>query len=108
MSDPRGYGALPGPGGDHNQGPPGQNLLCITLALLAAILGTPALFQLIGPVIKQLVHEAYDSDGLASLMYFASFGLSGVVIFTVCRMALWYAIAGVVAFGAMRFAGFAV
>ena len=40
-------------------------------------------------------------------MYFASFGLSGVVIYAVCRMALWYALAAVVAFGAMRAAGMA-
>ncbi|MBP5856255.1 hypothetical protein KAJ83_04485 [Marivibrio halodurans] len=105
MSNP--YPQPGNPGGGHD-GPPGQNLLCVCLALLAAVLGTPALFQLIGPVIKEMVYKAYDSRDLAMLMYFASFGLSGVVIFAICRMALWYAIAGVVAFGAVRFAGLAV
>lgn len=91
------------PGG--NGGPPGQDLLCLCLAGLAAILGTPYLFHLIGPWIKQLVYEAYDSSEFAQLMYFASFGLSGAVIFAITRMALWYAIAAVVAFAALRFGG---
>ena len=86
-------------------GPPGQNLLCICLAALAALLGTPYLFQLVGPFIEQLVYKTYGSEDLANVMYFASFGLSGVVIFAVARMALWYAIAAVITFGALRWGG---
>ncbi len=89
-------------------GPPGQDLLVVTLALLASVLGTPYLFHFAGPFVEKLVYGAYGSRDLASLMYFASFALSGVVIFAVCRMALWYAIAGVVAFGSMRMAGLAI
>ncbi len=33
-----------------NGGPPGQELLSVSLSLLAAVLGTPYLFSLIGPV----------------------------------------------------------
>lgn len=91
-------------GGGEN-GPPGQNLLAICMALLAAVLGTPYVFQLIGPMIENLVYEAYGSRDLASFMYAASFVLSGVVIFALCRMVLWYALAAIVGFGAMRFAG---
>lgn len=40
-------------------------------------------------------------------MYFASFALSGIVIYAVCRMALWYAIAALVAFMTMRAVGIA-
>lgn len=89
-------------------GPPGQNLLCICLALLAAVLGTPYVFHYVGPFVEKLVYQAYGWRDLAVLMYGLSFVLSGVVIFAVCRMALWYAISAIVAFGAMRFAGFAV
>lgn len=42
------------------------------------------------------------------MMYGLSFVLSGIVIFAICRMALFYAISAIVAFGAMRFAGFAI
>ncbi len=92
-------------GGGGNGGPPGQDLLGICLTGVAAIIGTPYLFNLIGSLVAEIVSEAYDSDGLASLMYYASFALSGVVIFSVCRMALWYAIGAIVAFGALRFGG---
>ena len=91
-----------------NGGPPGQDLLCTCLALLAAVLGTPYVFHYVGPIIERLVYEAYGWKDLAGFMYGLSFLLSGVVIFAVCRMALWYAISAIVAFGAMRFAGFAV
>lgn len=101
------YNNLPMPKGG-GEGPPGQNLLCICLALLAAVLGTPYVFQFVGPFVEKLVFQAYGWRDLASLMYFLSFALSGIVIFAVCRMALWYAISAIVAFGAMRFAGFAV
>ena len=93
---------------DMGGGPPGQNLLGIALAGVAAFIGTPYLFNLVGPVIAEIISDAYDSDALASLMYYASFALSGVVIFAVCRMALWYAISAIVAFGALRFGGAAV
>lgn len=86
-------------------GPPGQNLLGIVLAALAAILGTPWLFEFIGPVVRDLVRSAYDSAGFAEMMYYASFVLSGAAIFSVCRMALWYAIGAIVAFVALRFGG---
>jgi|GEM_PF-5909975 len=89
----------------NDNGPPGQNLLAICLAMLAAVLGTPYLFELVGPFIQKLVYQAYDSEALADLMYYASFALSGIAIFTVTRMALWYAIAAIVAFGAMRMSG---
>lgn len=101
MTDPRDFNHGNGPGG----GPPGQELLSLSLSLLAAVLGTPYLFSLIGPVIERLVNDAYNSEGLASFMYFASYGLSGVIIYTLTRMALFYAIAAIVAFGAMRYAG---
>ena len=94
--------------GGEQSGPPGQDLLCICLALLAALLGTPFVFHHVGPLVERLVYEAYGWRDLAELMYGLSFVLSGVVIFAVCRMALWYAISAIVAFGAMRFAGFAV
>lgn len=94
--------------GGGNGGPPGQNVLCICLALLAAVLGTPYLFHFVGPFVQKLVLEAYGSEGLAAFMYFASYALSGIVIFTISRMALFYAISAIVAFGAMRFAGLAV
>lgn len=93
---------------EKQSGPPGQNLLSNALAAVAAILGTPYLFNLIGPMIADIINEAYNSEGLASLMYYASFGLSGVVIFAACRMALWYAITAIVGFGALRFASMAV
>ena len=92
--------------GGGNGGPPGQNLLCVCLALLAAVLGTPYVFHHVGPFIERLVYEAYGSEDLASFMYAASFVVSGVVIFAISRMALWYAITAVIAFGAIRFAGF--
>lgn len=98
------YNPIPqGPGGGGNGGPPGQELLGIALAGVAAVIGTPYLFNLIGPFIAEMVNDAYDSEGLASLMYFASFVLSGVVIYAACRIALWYAIGAIVAFGALRF-----
>ncbi|MDF1722444.1 MAG: hypothetical protein P1U65_17355 [Minwuia sp.] len=104
MSNP--YNMPAGAGGEN--GPPGQNMLAVTLALLAAILGTPYLFNYVGPFVENLVYKAYGSRDLADLMYFVSFALSGFVIFAVCRMALWYAIAGIVAFGSIRMAGLAI
>ena len=101
------YPSAPGSGGGDG-GPPGQNLLGITLAALAAIFGTPILFQWIGPVFERLVYEVYGSRDLAELMYYASFALSGIVIYAACRIALWYAIAAIVAFLSMRFSGFAL
>eukprot|EP00752_Nemacystus_decipiens_P000232 g232.t1 len=95
----------PHPSGGGNSGPPGQELLGIALAGVAAVIGTPYLFSLIGPAIADIVSDAYDSEGFASLMYFASYGLSGVVIFCVCRMALFYAIGAIVAFATLRFGG---
>lgn len=88
--------------GGGNGGPPGQELLSVSLSLLAAVLGTPYVFSLVGPVVERLVYQAYGWRELADLMYFASFGLSSVVIYTVTRMALWYAIAAIVAFAALR------
>ncbi len=90
-----------------NGGPPGQDLLGISLAVLAAVLGTPYLFHYVGPFVETLIHDAYGWKELAGLMYFASFALSAVVIYAVCRMALWYAIGAIVAFGAMRVSGMA-
>lgn len=52
----QGFGS--GPGGP-NGGPPGQDLLGIVLALLAAVLGTPYLFEFVGPAIRKLVMNAY-------------------------------------------------
>ena len=95
-------------GGGGGNGPPGQNLLGITLAALAAIFGTPTLFQWVGPVFEGLVYEVYGSRDLAELMYYASFALSGIVIYAACRIALWYAIAALIAFLTMRFSGFAL
>ncbi len=97
----------PSPGGGPEGGPPGQNLLGICLALLAAVLGTPYVFQFAGPFAEKLVYEAYGSRDLAEFMYAASFVLSGVVIFAATRMALFYALAAIVAFGGMRLAGVA-
>ena len=99
------YNSPRGSGSGENNGPPGQNLLAICLASLAALLGTPYVFQLVGPMVERLVYEAYGSRDLADFMYAASFVLSGIVIFAICRMVLWYALAAIVAFGAMRFAG---
>ena len=104
MNEFRGYG--PGPGGGDG-GPPGQNLLGVCLALLAAVLGTPYLFSFIGPMIEKLVYQAYGWRELADLMYYASFVLSAVTIYALCRMALFYALAGIVGFGAMRLSGVA-
>ena len=89
-------------------GPPGQNLLGVTLAALAAIFGTPILFQWIGPLFEKLVYEVYGSRDLAELMYYGSFALSGIVIYAACRIALWYAIAAIVAFLTLRFSSFAL
>jgi len=97
----------PGPGGGEN-GPPGQNMLCVCLALLAAVIGTPYVFHFVGPAVEKIVYEAYGWRELASFMYAASFVLSGIVIFAVSRMALWYAITAIVGFGALRFAGMAI
>lgn len=91
-----------GPGGG-TSGPPGQDILGIALSGVAAVIGTPFLFNLIGPWVADIVAEAYGSDALADLMYFASFALSGVVIYAVSRMALYYAIGAIVAFAALRF-----
>lgn len=96
-----------GPGGGQN-GPPGQNMLCVCLALLAAVIGTPYVFHFVGPFVEKIVYEAYGWRELATMMYGASFFLTGVVIFAVCRMALWYAITAIVGFGALRFAGMAI
>ena len=93
--------------GGSEAGPPGQDILAISLALLAAVLGTPYVFNLVGPLIEKLVFKAYGSEDLATFMYAASFVLSGVVIFAATRMALFYAIAAIVAFGSMRLAGMA-
>tara|TARA_R110001592_G_C12690522_1_gene705730 strand:- start:207 stop:542 length:336 start_codon:yes stop_codon:yes gene_type:complete len=98
------YNPIPqGPSGGGNGGPPGQELLGIALASVAALIGTPFLFNLIGPVIAEIINEAYDSEGFAALAYYVSFALSGVVIYAVCRIALWYAIGAIVAFAALRF-----
>ncbi|OSQ47042.1 hypothetical protein [Thalassospira alkalitolerans] len=94
--------------GSNNGGPPGQNLLCICLALLAAVLGTPYVFHYVGPFIERLVYEAYGWRELASFMYAASFLLTSLVIFAISRMTLWYAITAIVTFGALRFASLAV
>ena len=93
-------------GGDN--GPPSLDLLCICLALLAAFLGTPYVFHFVGPFVERLVYEAYGWRELAIIMYGVSFFLTGVVIFAICRIALWYAISAIVAFGALRFAGYAI
>lgn len=92
----------------HPSGPPGRDLLAVTLAGLAAFLGTPFLFQFVGPAIEGLALRAYGVRELADLAYAASFVLTGVVIFAVTRMALWYAISAIVAFLAMRGAALAV
>jgi hypothetical protein len=94
-------------GGEPENSPPGQNLLGVCLAMLAAVLGTPYVFHFIGPFIEKLVYEAYGSRDLADFMYIASFALSGVVIFAATRMTLFYALAGIVTFGSMRLAGVA-
>ncbi len=88
-----------------SNGPPGQELLGICLAALASVLGTPFVFDHVGPFVEGLVYRAYGSRDLADIMYFASFALTGVVIYAVCRMALWYAIAAFVAFMTMRAVG---
>ncbi len=88
-----------------NGGPPGQDLLGITLAALAAIVGTPWIFGYVGPWFEELVYRSYGSRELADVMYFASFALTGVVIYAICRMALFYAIAAIVAFASMRWGG---
>jgi len=85
MKDCRTYGAGGGEGG-----PPGQDVLAICLAALASVLGTPYLFELVGPFVEEPVYKTYDSRSLANIMYFVSFGLSGLVIFSITRMALWY------------------
>jgi len=90
------------------EGPQGQKLLSVSLALLAAILGTPALFNVIGPVVERLVYEAYGSRDFADIMYGASFVLSGVVIYSISQMTVYAAMTAIVAFGVIRFAGFAV
>lgn len=95
-------------GGGSNGGPPGQNLICICLALLAAVLGTPYVFHFVGPFVEELVYEAYGWREFATLMYGVSYLLSGIVIFAISRMALWYAITAIITFGAMRFASFAM
>ena len=99
------YPHSPTPGAHGNGGPPGQDLLGICLAALASVLGTPFVFEFVGPFVEGLVHQAYGWKELAGFMYFASFALTGVVIYAVCRMALWYAIAAIVAFGAVRWSG---
>lgn len=91
-----------------NGGPQGQKLLSVSLALLAAILGTPVLFGLIGPIVERLVYEAYGSQDFADIMYGASFVLSGVAIYSIAEMTIYTAITAVIAFGALRFAGFAI
>lgn len=93
----------PAGAGGGKDGPPGQNILGIALAAVAAVIGTPFLFNLIGPAVEDIVRDAYGSDALADLMYFASFALSGVVIYAVSRMALYYAIGAIVAFATLRF-----
>lgn len=92
-------------GGGQDNGPPGQNLLGIALAAAAAMLGTPAIFHFIGPVAERLIYEAYGVREFASLMYYASFALCGLVIYAACRIALWYAISAIVAFMTMRATG---
>ena len=91
--------------GNNNGQPPGQELLGIVLSALAAVLGTPYLFEFVGPAIRDLVASAYESEGFAELMYYVSFLLSGAAIFSICRMALFYAIAAIVGFASMRWGG---
>jgi len=88
--------------------PPGQDMLGIVLAALAAILGTPYLFGFIGEPIRDLVASAYESHAFATLMYYVSFALSGVAIYAICRMALFYALAAIVGFASMRWGGSAL
>ena len=88
--------------------PPGQNALGICLAGVAALLGTPYLFNFIGGYVEELVYNAYGSRDFASLMYVVTFGLCGVAIYSVCRMILWYVLAIIVAFLSVRAAGLMV
>ncbi|MDF1722139.1 MAG: hypothetical protein P1U65_15815 [Minwuia sp.] len=92
-----------GGGAGGNDGPPGQNMLGIALAAAAAMLGTPLLFHYIGPMSERLIYEAYGIREFASLMYYASFALCGLVIYAACRIALWYAISALIAFLTLRF-----
>ena len=94
--------------GGPNGGPPGQELLGIVLSALAAVLGTPYLFDFVGPAISDLVATAYGSPSLGEVMYFVSFLLSGVAIYSICRMALFYAIAAIAGFASMRWGGSAL
>jgi hypothetical protein len=84
-----------------------MDLLSLCLALLAALLGTPYLFGFVGPHLQNFVYQAYGEPLLAQLTYLGSFVLSGIVIYAVARMALFYAISAIVTFGAMRLAGMA-
>jgi len=93
--------------GGGNGGPPGQELLSVSLSLLAAVLGTPYVFSFAGPIIERLVYEAYGWREISDAMYFASYVLSAVILYTTARMALFYAIAAIVAFSAMRLGGVA-
>jgi hypothetical protein len=102
------YSPNPSHSGGGNGGPPGQDLLCICLALLAAVLGTPYVFHYVGPFIERLVYEAYGWRDFAAFMYAVTFVLTALGIFASSRMTLWYAITSVVGFAAIRFAGFAV
>lgn len=86
-------------------GPPGQDLLGMALAAVASLIGTPYLFNFVGPFIEGIVGEAYGSEGFASLMYYASFALSGVVIYALSRMTLFYTIGAIVAYATLRFGG---
>ncbi|MGB0696276.1 MAG: hypothetical protein ACPGOY_11545 [Rhodospirillaceae bacterium] len=101
MSNP--YPMVPGgQGASGSDGPPGQDLLSICLALLAAVIGTPYLFEFVGPFVADLTRNAYGSDDFADLMYFVSFALTGVVIYSVCRIVLWYAIGAIITFSTIR------
>lgn len=94
-------------GGDNNQ-PPGKDLLGIWLAAFAALIGTPYLFHYIGPFVENLIYEAYGWRDLAELMYAVSFAMCGIVIYSICRITLWYALGMLLAYLTARFGGLLV
>lgn len=92
----------------HAKSIPGLDTLILCFAFLAALLGAPYVYDFLGPFIEPLLYQTYSRWGLGGAAQVTLFALFFLIIFFLCRIALWLAFSGTIAFGAMRLADYAV
>lgn len=83
-------------------GPPGLRGFVTCLALLSAAIGTPYVFEFIGPFLRDLIVNAYGNELIGLIMYWFSYVISAGLIFFTSQMGIWAGITSLIAFLAVR------